>query len=109
MHQSGLSRSHMLACNLLHASAGENIRHQVEKKVDHHWAVLHCLHAVQHGQGQYEHCHSANGRTVWMGHSHHRRCAIIILLVCTLLLGVVPADIIIVVPVQGHDCKCDDC
>lgn len=46
----------------LPSAAGQPYRQAMEPEVDNHQTVFHCLHAVQHGQSQYEHCHSSSGK-----------------------------------------------
>ena len=53
----------------------------MEAALDYHWIVLRSVHAVQHGPGEHEHCHSANGRTVWLGYSYNWHSPILFLLV----------------------------
>ena len=71
-------------CCYLHilVSAGQPNRHLVETKVDNHWAVFHCVHAVQYGPCQHEHRHLTDGRAIRLGHSNHWHCPILFLLVC---------------------------
>ena len=79
-------------------AAGQPHRQAMEPEVDNHWTVFRCLHAVQHGPSQHEHCHPSNGTAIRLGYCHHRHCAVLLLLVHPLCRPLSSAPISTAVP-----------